>query len=66
VNEHVPDAERVQLEPVEKVPEEVGLSERLTVPVGVTAVPGDVSVTVTVQLVGVFIVVLVGLQTTVV
>ena len=65
MKEHAPD-ERVQLVPGEKDPEEAGLSEKLTVPVGVTLVPGETSATVTVQLVGVFTVVPVGMQTTVV
>ena len=56
----------MQLAAGEKAPEEAGVSEKLTVPVGVTAVPGELSVTVTVQLVGVFTVVAVGFQTTLV
>jgi hypothetical protein len=70
VKEHV-DAEVLspesgQLAPVEKVPDETGLSERVTLPVGTTAVPGDLSFTLTTQLVGVFTVVPVGLHTTLV
>lgn len=60
---HVPE-ERVQLAAGVKVPEDAGFCVRVITPVGVTVVPADVSVTVTVQLVGVLGLAGEGVQTT--
>ena len=43
---------RVHVPPLLKVPLDDGLVEKVTVPVGVTCVPPEVSVTLTVQVVG--------------
>ena len=63
VTEQLPP-EREQLVAGVKVPDDAGLWVSVTVPVGTTVVPGDVSATVIVQLVGVFGAALVGVQTT--
>lgn len=65
VTEQVPD-ERVQLAEGVNVPEPGGVCVNETVPVGVEAMGAELSATVMTQLVGVFGVVLAGLQTTVV
>jgi hypothetical protein len=64
VTVQLPEAERAQLAAGVKVPEDAGLWARVTVPVGTTAVPGEVSVTVIVQLVAVPGEVLDGVHTT--